>query len=90
MLLKHYESNALIRIVDVDELLNPHVNNVKGRSQSGEEEQEISEYPKSSLRFTSGECLPRCWTHPNHQGWVVGTCSVSRVSSMNSRRLPEE
>ncbi len=67
MLLNHPESNDLIRIVDVDELMNPHVCVVKGRSQSGEEEQDIADYPKSSLRFASGERLPHCWTDPDHQ-----------------------
>lgn len=67
MLLNHPETNGLIRVIDVDELMDPHAASVKGRSQSGEEEQEVADYPKSSLRFASGETLPQCWSDPNHQ-----------------------
>lgn len=67
MLLRQPESNDLVRIVDIDELMNPHVSNVKGRSQSGEEEQEVAGYAKSTLRFASGEPLPQCWSDPDYQ-----------------------
>jgi hypothetical protein len=52
VLLKRPESNDLIRIIDVDELMNPHAGSVKGRSQSGEEEQEITDCPIAGLILT--------------------------------------
>ncbi len=67
MLLSHPETNRLIRIVDADQLMISLSTTMKGRGQSGEEEQEVVDYAKSSLRFESGEPLPQCWTDPDHQ-----------------------
>lgn len=67
MLLQEKESGDLIEILDVDALISPTKNEVPGKNQAGEEEQETANFPKSKLVFPSGEVLPRCWTDENYQ-----------------------
>ncbi|AFZ09202.1 hypothetical protein Osc7112_4936 [Oscillatoria nigro-viridis PCC 7112] len=67
MLLKEKESGDLIKILDVDALVNPTKNEVLGQNQAGEEEQDPEKFPKSKLVFPSGEVLPRCWTDKNYK-----------------------
>lgn len=67
MLMRDREADDLIRIDDVERLLDPFQKTVPGRSQAGEEEQEEIDYDKSSLRFPSGEPLPQCWIDPDYQ-----------------------
>jgi hypothetical protein len=61
MLLKDKQSDALIEVEDVGMLVNAGEAAVSGRSQLGEEEQDLEDYVKASLMFPSGEDLPRCW-----------------------------
>ena len=67
MLLQEKESGDLIEILDVDGLISPAKNEVLGRNQAGEEEQEPAKFPKVTLVFPSGEVLPRCWTEENYK-----------------------
>ncbi|MEG4293404.1 acetyltransferase [Microcoleus sp. C2C3] len=67
MLLQEKESGDLIEILDVDALISPTKQEVPGKNQAGEEEQEKANFPKSKLVFPSGEALPRCWTEENYQ-----------------------
>ena len=67
MLLQEKESGDLIEILDVDALMSPTKNEVPGKNQAGQEEQETSTFEKSKLVFPSGEVLPRCWTEENYQ-----------------------
>lgn len=57
---------ALVEIEDVEMLFNPNQQEVLGRIQSGEEEQEPASYKKVSLIFPSGENLPLCWMDVNY------------------------
>ena len=65
MLLTDKRSGDLVRIDDVDALLNPFTTEVRARDQAGEEEQDWADFPKTQLAFPSGEELPECWTDPN-------------------------
>ncbi|MEG4811521.1 acetyltransferase [Microcoleus sp. F8-D3] len=67
MLLQEKESGDLIEILDVDALISPTKNEVPGKNQAGEEEQDTATFAKSKLVFPSGEALPRCWTEENYQ-----------------------
>ena len=67
MLLQEKESGDLVEILDIDGLISPALNEVLGRNQAGEEEQEPTKFPKSKLVFPSGEILPRCWTEANYK-----------------------
>lgn len=67
MLLQEKESGDLIEILDVDALISPTKQEVPGKNQAGQEEQETATFAKSKLVFPSGEALPRCWTEENYQ-----------------------
>ena len=67
MLLQEKESGDLIGILDVDALISPTKQEVPGKNQAGQEEQEKATFAKSNLVFPSGEDLPRCWTEENYQ-----------------------
>jgi hypothetical protein len=67
MLLQEKETGDLVEILDVDALINPTKNEVPGKNQAGQEEQETANFEKSKLVFPSGEVLPRCWTEENYQ-----------------------
>ena len=67
MLLKEKSSNHMVEVNDVLSLMNLNCNEVVGRYQEGEEEQDSEYYSKSSLVFLSGEELPRCWKDPHYR-----------------------
>ena len=67
MFLIHTTTGDLIRIDDVEELLNPVRSAVEGRDQAGEEEQDATWFAKDELLFPSGESLPRCWTDTHYR-----------------------
>jgi hypothetical protein len=61
MFLQIKDSRDLVKIVDVQELLDPTSKIVHAQDQEGQEEQETDIYQKEELVFPSGEKLPRCW-----------------------------
>ena len=67
MFLIHTTTGGLIRIDNVEELMNPFRSAVKGRDQEGEEEQDPTLFAKDELLFPSGESLPRCWTDADYR-----------------------
>jgi hypothetical protein len=67
MFLQNKSSATLIKITDLETLFNPFKNEIDGRIQEGEEEQDIEAFPKQDLTFASGEDLPRCWIDPNYR-----------------------
>jgi len=67
MLLKNKENGTLIKIADLENLINPNQNEVTGQDQEGQEEQDPTSYQKEALVFPSGEELPRCWKDANYQ-----------------------
>lgn len=67
MLLQIKDSGELVKIADVQELINPNSDTVKAKEQQGEEEQPTDSYKKETLVFPSGENLPRCWIDANYR-----------------------
>lgn len=61
MFLKDKETGSLIKIENVEALFKPTQQEIEGRDQDGQEEQNIASFKKSQLIFPSGESLPRCW-----------------------------
>jgi hypothetical protein len=71
MLLQDQETGDLVKVVDVDRLVNPSESDVPAMIQAGQEEQEPEPFAKSSLVFPSGEALPRCWMDVNYRNQGV-------------------
>ncbi len=67
MFLKDKQTDDLIEIHDVESLFNPTKTTISGQSQAGQEEQSSTDFQKESLKFPSGEDLPRCWWDANYQ-----------------------
>lgn len=65
MFLVNKKTGTLVRIVDLDALFDPFNRRADGRSQAGEEEQELDAFDKQQLMFASGESLPSCWLDPD-------------------------
>jgi len=67
MFLTHKETGVLIELQRPDVLINPSKSKVKGRIQSGEEEQDPEQFSKEDLIFPSGEPLPKCWIDADYR-----------------------
>ena len=67
MLVRIAATENLVRIEDIAQLTDPFEGSVKGRSQAGEEQQDIKLYSKAELTFPSGEAFPRCWLDSNYK-----------------------
>ncbi len=67
MFLQAKKSATLIEIQDLEALFNPLKNEIEGRIQEGEEEQDPTQFVKQDLTFASGEDLPRCWLDPDYR-----------------------
>lgn len=67
MLLQVKDSGELVKILDVQELINPNQDLVHAQEQEGQEEQEADSYKKENLVFPSGESLPRCWLDADYR-----------------------
>jgi len=67
MLLQLKDSGELVKIKDVQELINPNRDTVQAKQQEGQEEQQTDSYEKENLVFPSGEKLPRCWLDANYR-----------------------
>lgn len=67
MFLKERKSGDLVAIVEMYALINPAKNNITGRYQHGEEEQDPESFRKSDLVFPSGESLPQCWQDSHYR-----------------------
>lgn len=66
MFLTEKSTNDLIEIIRIEDLYDPCLGEVMGRSHCGEEMQEPAIYPKENLMFPSGEMLPLCWVDRNY------------------------
>lgn len=67
MLLHDKETGALVKVLEIEALLDPFKDSISGRVQSGEEEQDPAPALKANLIFPSGEQLPRCWVDANYR-----------------------
>lgn len=61
MFLKNKESDKLIEILEISELIDPFKEKVTGQMQAGQNEQSPESFTKKDLVFPSGENLPVCW-----------------------------
>lgn len=67
MLLQVKDTSDLVKIVDIQELIDPNIDTVHGKEQEGQEEQDTDSFKKENLVFPSGENLPRCWLDANYR-----------------------
>lgn len=67
MFLQNKSSDTIIEIKDLETLFNPLKQEIEGRIQEGEEEQDPEPFAKQDLTFASGENLPRCWIDPDYR-----------------------
>lgn len=67
MLLQSKSSDVTIEIEDLESLFNPLKEEIHGRIQEGQEEQDPQPFAKQDLTFASGETLPRCWIDPDYR-----------------------
>ncbi len=67
MLLKEKQSGELVKISEVDQLINPVQASITGQIQGGQAEQLPKSFQKSTLVFPSGEALPRCWSDADYR-----------------------
>lgn len=75
MFLQLKDSEDIIKVLDVQELIDPNTNIIHAQDQLGEEEQEPDAYKKQNLVFPSGEGLPRCWVDANYRDPQVSSSS---------------
>ncbi|BAY25902.1 hypothetical protein NIES2100_57100 [Calothrix sp. NIES-2100] len=67
MFLQLKDTNDLVKIVDLKELIDPNIDSIHAQDQEGQEEQETDIFKKEELVFPSGESLPRCWLDANYR-----------------------
>jgi hypothetical protein len=67
MLLQVKDSGELVKIVEIQELLDPNNDIVHAKDQEGQEEQPPETFKKENLVFPSGEVLPRCWLDADYR-----------------------
>ena len=67
MFLQNKVSATTVEVKDLEALFNPLRNEIEGRIQEGEEEQDPQSFAKQDLAFASGEELPRCWIDPDYR-----------------------
>jgi hypothetical protein len=67
MFLQIKNSQDLVKILDIRELIDPNLDIVHAQDQEGQEEQDPDEFKKENLVFPSGESLPRCWLDVNYR-----------------------
>jgi hypothetical protein len=67
MFLQDQQTGTLVKVLDIQSLLNPMEETIDGKIQAGEEEQEAEAFSKKNLIFPSGESLPRCWIDENYR-----------------------
>lgn len=92
MFLKERESGHLLAVENTNDLFDPYKNELMGRGQCGEEEQEPELYRKDGLVFLSDEELPKCWLDPHYrdsrvmQKLVAASGAESLQSDMHPSR----
>ncbi len=67
MFLKQISTQNLIEVLSLEELWDPFIVDITGRSHAGEELQDPETYNKTELVFPSGEPLPQCWINPHYR-----------------------
>jgi hypothetical protein len=57
----------MVEVLSLIDLMNPNREQIVGRYQEGEEQQDPDQFNKQDLVFLSGEDLPLCWTNPHYR-----------------------
>ena len=67
MFLKDMKNGDLVDVLDVNALMDPSVDDISVRYQSGEEVGDPMATSKERLVFPSGEVLPECWRNMHYR-----------------------
>ncbi|NJL78367.1 MAG: acetyltransferase [Richelia sp. RM2_1_2] len=67
MFLQLKNDGELIKVSDVQQLINPNADSIEAKQQRGQEEQPLESFKKANLVFPSGESLPRCWMDADYK-----------------------
>jgi len=67
MFLKERARGELVEVLSVQDLFNPHLDELAGRYHHGEEMQDPAQFKKTDLCFPSGEALPKCWMNAHYR-----------------------
>ncbi|WP_373528057.1 acetyltransferase [Nostoc sp.] len=67
MLLQLKDTGELVKILEIQELIDPNSDIVQAQDQEGQEEQQPENFKKENLVFPSGEDLPRCWLDADYR-----------------------
>jgi len=67
MFLQNKETGTMVEVLDPEALFSPTEQEVPGRTQAGQEEQDPEKFAKANLIFPSGEALPRCWVDADYR-----------------------
>jgi hypothetical protein len=67
MLLQVKDTHDLVKVNDIQELIDPNIDIVHAQDQEGQEEQDSESFKKENLVFPSGESLPRCWLDADYR-----------------------
>ncbi|MCU7906254.1 MAG: acetyltransferase [Candidatus Thiodiazotropha sp. (ex Epidulcina cf. delphinae)] len=61
MFLMQKNTEELVEILGLGDLINPNHAEIVGRYHAGEELQDAETFSKGEMKFPSGEPLPQCW-----------------------------
>jgi hypothetical protein len=67
MFLMQKNSEKLVEVLSLSDLINPNHEEIVGRFHAGEEMQDAESFSKGDMQFPSGEGLPQCWTDPQYR-----------------------
>jgi hypothetical protein len=67
MFLQDKQTGGLVKVLDIEALIDPMATEVSVRDQMGQEEQDPEPFMKQNLVFPSGENLPLCWLDANYR-----------------------
>lgn len=67
MFLQLKDSGDIVKVLNLEELIDPNSLIIHAQDQLGEEEQQPDSFSKQDLVFPSGENLPQCWLDANYR-----------------------
>ncbi|MCU7920193.1 MAG: acetyltransferase [Candidatus Thiodiazotropha sp. (ex Dulcina madagascariensis)] len=67
MFLMQKNTDKLVEILGLADLINPNHDEIVGRYHAGEELQDAETFAKDEMKFPSGESLPLCWLDANYR-----------------------
>lgn len=67
MFLMQKNSEKLVEVLSLSDLINPNHDRIVGRFHAGEELQDAESFAKDEMSFPSGEALPLCWVDPHYR-----------------------